>query len=275
MMGMTGHRHRKAQIWGRGRLQISRIVYLALCSAALGACATVTKGMHETITVATEPPSARAYTDILKSKSDIHAGYIGCEPTPCSFKLARRSEAVILIEHDDYTPYEAAVFSDHRSERRYREKKRLKEAAARDIKDPIKTSVATNAVPKAGTTVSPNPPVDTKDPLIRGNVVLGGATSTGVFTAASIIEYGTIIAPPLGAGALIGGSMILFSTAGYTLAADTTDAVTGANHSLYPNPVFVRLAKDPAQYSVDPNVVGVRQRRSKPSPKAPLHPDQP
>ncbi|WP_371397034.1 hypothetical protein [Fretibacter rubidus] len=237
----------------------------------LSACATVTKGTHETIKVITEPPGARAYTDIVKMPRDTQTAYIGCEPTPCSFKLPRRTEAVVLIEHKDYAPYEAAVFSDHRSERRYREKTRLKKQAAarqRDSRSPI--AATTDAPVKSGTAVSLADPADIKDPLIRGNVALGTAASTGLIAGTAVLESGTVLVAPLAGGALIGGGMILFGAASYTLAADTTDAVTGADHSIYPNPLFVRLAKDRAQYTLDPNVDGVRQRRRKPSLKTPL-----
>lgn len=216
---------------------------LMLLIMTFSSCATVTKGTTESIKVITDPPGARAYTDILRVKSDKTSGYIGCEPTPCSFNLPRRTEAVILIEHADYAPYEAAVFSDNREVREYRERKRAK--AAKEEAE--------------------------KKAHVRGNTALASAAYAGTYAAYSIDVFGTVLIPTSAISIALIGSLAAAGTGGYMIMADATDTVTGASNSLYPNPLFVRLAADPAQYPLDPNVKGVRQRRAAPSVKPPLH----
>lgn len=195
-------------------------------------CATVTKGTHEQLLVVSDPPGASAFTDVPVNRRDLSEGYIGCEPTPCTIRLPRRAEAVIEIQHPDFAPYEAAVFSDNRAVRERREKDR--------------------------------------QALLSDNAKLASGVSSAYFVAGSLDAFGTVILPATGAGVLLLSSTIVMGAGAGTLVGDATDTLSGASNSLYPNPLAVRLVKDARDYPVDPNVSGVRQRRTTPSPKPPL-----
>lgn len=213
-------------------MQLSRSFPQVLITAfTLAGCATITKGIHERIEVVSDPPGASAYTDIPKSRDDLSLGYIGCAPTPCSFSLPRRREAVLEINAPGFAPLEVGIISDHRKERAYREGKK--------------------AATKAG---------------LPGNTALGLGATLATYGIGSL-EAGAIVIPATGAGLVMAGSIIYTTTASYTLAANTTDTITGADHSLYPSAIGVRLSTDAHDYPPDPNVAGVRQRRSRPSPK--------
>lgn len=206
--------------------------YLCISSFLLSSCATVTKGSHEDILVITEPPGAKAESDILIDPERPDNGYRGCEPTPCIITLGRRQEAVIDIHHKDFAPFETAVFTDIREVRDRREK--------------------------------------TRETILNENQKAGAGWTAGYLAGASLTEFGTIILPSTGPAVVLLGSAFYTTAGSYALLADATDTLTGASNSLYPNPLAVRLTKDAALYPQDPNVVGVRQRRSKPSPKKSL-----
>ena len=206
--------------------------YLVSC-AFLGGCATITKGSSEDILIITEPAGAQAESDILIDADNPDLGYIGCMPTPCSITLGRRQEAIIEIKHDDYAPFEAAIFSDVREVRERREQ--------------------------------------TRQALLKQNAAVGTGLTASYYAAYSVDQVGKIILPSTGVGIVLLGSLA-YSTAGsYVLLADATDTITGAANSLYPNPLAIRLSKQTSDYPQDPNVEGVRQRRNHPSPKPPLN----
>lgn len=205
-------------------------------------CATVTKGTHDTIHVVTEPAGASAFTDILKNPRQSRTDYIGCAPTPCRFDLPRRTEAVLQIDHTDYASLEVGIISDHRKERAYRARKRA-DAKTKDAK--------------------------AKNAILSENGKLGLGASAATYAIGSL-EAGAIVIPATGAGLVLAGSMFYVTASSYTLAANTTDTITGASYSLFPSAIGVRLSKDAADYAPDPTVAGVRQRRRVPSPKPPL-----
>lgn len=209
-----------------------RLLILVLCAPIATACATITKGTHEQVLVVTDPPGASAYTDIPVNARDLSEGYIGCAPTPCEIRMARRAEAVIQINHPDYAPYEAAVFSDNREVRARRERAR--------------------------------------QALLSDNAKVATGLSSAYLVAGSLDAFGKVLLPATGAGVLVLGSVIYLGAGSGTLVGDATDTLSGASHSIYPNPLAVRLVKDAREYPLDPNVAGVRQRRKTPSPKPPL-----
>ena len=110
-----------------------------------------------------------------------------------------------------------------------------------------------------------------KKAFVSGNTALASAASVGSYAGYSIDILGTVFLRTSAAGIALIGSVMAVGTGSYMIMADATDTVTGASNSLYPNPLFVRLTADPAQYPLDPNVKGVRQRRAVPSVKPPLH----
>lgn len=81
------------------------------CFIGLNACATVTQGMNEGLRVESVPPGTTALSDI-KSRSDKAInGYIGCRPTPCSMSISRKSNPVISVSLDGFTPIKFKVSS--------------------------------------------------------------------------------------------------------------------------------------------------------------------
>ena len=72
-----------------------RATLLACATLSLGACATVTRGSHEAWTVETTPGGAAAKTNI---------GF-ACDATPCTWKMARKTEFDITVTKPGYKPY--------------------------------------------------------------------------------------------------------------------------------------------------------------------------
>jgi hypothetical protein len=64
-----------------------RVLIVAGLCLGLGACATVTRGASDTWTVNTEPSGAAVKT----------TNQFFCEATPCTFKMARKSEFDVTI----------------------------------------------------------------------------------------------------------------------------------------------------------------------------------
>jgi hypothetical protein len=74
----------------------------ALCLVALAstaACATVTRGSSDTWTVQTEPSGAAVRT----------TNGFACDQTPCSFKMARKSEFGVDVTKSGYKPWHGQV----------------------------------------------------------------------------------------------------------------------------------------------------------------------
>lgn len=68
-------------------------------AAALGGCATVTRGTTEPITVNSEPPGAEARTSLG------HA----CPSTPCTWEIGRKSEFVVSFTKGGYEDMQIPV----------------------------------------------------------------------------------------------------------------------------------------------------------------------
>lgn len=80
----------------RGALRAAVI----LCAGStLAACATVTRGVHETWSVETDPSGAQVKT----------SNGFACEQTPCTFRMERKSEFDVTITKEGYKPYTGHV----------------------------------------------------------------------------------------------------------------------------------------------------------------------
>lgn len=76
-----------------------QVLAVAAFAAALGGCATVTRGTTEQITVNSEPPGAEAKTSI---------GY-ACSATPCTWEIGRKSEFVVSFSKPGYEDVQIPV----------------------------------------------------------------------------------------------------------------------------------------------------------------------
>jgi hypothetical protein len=72
-----------------------RATLVACATLSLGACATVTRGSHQAWTVETTPGGAAAKTNI---------GF-ACDATPCTWKMARKTEFDITVTKPGFKPY--------------------------------------------------------------------------------------------------------------------------------------------------------------------------
>ncbi|HZH12154.1 MAG TPA: translation initiation factor 2 [Microvirga sp.] len=76
-----------------------RILIIAAASLSLAACATVTRGTTEQITVTSEPSGASATTSIGHS----------CPATPCTFEVSRKAEFIATFKKDGYEDLQIPV----------------------------------------------------------------------------------------------------------------------------------------------------------------------
>lgn len=75
-------------------------------------CATATRGTHEMVVINSEPPGARAISNIPNTteKNNLD-GFYGCKPTPCGINFSRRAEPVISIEKEGYKDIKFKIIS--------------------------------------------------------------------------------------------------------------------------------------------------------------------
>lgn len=76
-----------------------RVLIVAGLCLGLGACATVTRGASDTWTVNTEPSGAAVKT----------TNQFFCEATPCTFKMARKSEFDVTISKTGFKTWTGHV----------------------------------------------------------------------------------------------------------------------------------------------------------------------
>ncbi|MBS0297192.1 MAG: PEGA domain-containing protein [Proteobacteria bacterium] len=76
-----------------------RALVLACAAGSLAACATITRGVHETWSVETDPSGAHVKT----------SNGFACDQTPCTFKMERKSEFDVTVTKDGYKPYSGHV----------------------------------------------------------------------------------------------------------------------------------------------------------------------
>lgn len=73
-------------------------IFAVICLAIIcSSCATATRGSHETLMINSEPPGARALTNLPSKKKKSIDGYFGCEPTPCGISLPRKSMPLVTV----------------------------------------------------------------------------------------------------------------------------------------------------------------------------------
>jgi hypothetical protein len=78
---------------------LGRATALLAVAGSLAGCATITRGVHESWTVKTEPPGASVQTSIGGS----------CDSTPCTFRLKRKSDFDVTITKAGYQTAVAKV----------------------------------------------------------------------------------------------------------------------------------------------------------------------
>ncbi|MEO0421163.1 MAG: hypothetical protein AAF184_02435 [Pseudomonadota bacterium] len=92
-----------------------KALLLALALTALVGCATVVRGTTDTLTVTTFPEGARVVSDIPVSTDDASAsasgGVYGCNPTPCSIEVPRRSVGRLTVSLEGYQTISYRVVS--------------------------------------------------------------------------------------------------------------------------------------------------------------------
>jgi hypothetical protein len=76
-----------------------RILIVATAAAALGGCATVTRGTTSQVTISSEPAGAEARSSLG------HA----CTATPCTWEVSRKSEFVVSFAKDGYAEMQVPV----------------------------------------------------------------------------------------------------------------------------------------------------------------------
>lgn len=84
---------------GWGHMQIIRILTTAAIAAALGGCATVTRGTTDQITINSEPAGAEAKSSLG------HA----CASTPCTWEVSRKSEFIVSFAKSGYEDTQVPV----------------------------------------------------------------------------------------------------------------------------------------------------------------------
>ena len=147
-----------------------KILLAAAACAALGGCASITRGTTEQITVTTEPPGAAVRTSMA------HA----CPASPCTFQVGRKDEFVVTASKPGY----------------------------RDASMPVKTKVAGNgAAGFAGNVLVggvigmgvdastgaaldhyPNPVVLTLEPIVPEPAAKKGPAKRAAPKAAAVVE---------------------------------------------------------------------------------------
>lgn len=93
------------------------ILIIAMGTTLLPSCATLLRGVNDELIVDTDPPGAVVTTDRkLKTNRDGTIVYAGCDATPCTIKMPRRSEFLMVIEKEGYEPIEIGVDSSLKKE---------------------------------------------------------------------------------------------------------------------------------------------------------------
>lgn len=156
------------------RFMTRHFLALIIIGLFMSGCATATRGTHEMVQINSEPPGARAISNIPnKTKNSNLDSYYGCEPTPCGINFSRRAAPVITIEKDGY----------------------------KDIKFKVVSSIATSSTSLAtgtiiaGTQQGSHVVVGSPDLLKR--IPIGGAT---IFGGVMTLGGGLILDAATGAG---------------------------------------------------------------------------
>lgn len=191
------------------------ILAAALC---LASCATVIRGPNTDFQVASEPPGATVTTDLLTRDSqrefdridptDVEAlaafqgETYGCDATPCSFEVSRRSEFQVTITLQGYHPVVVDITSGFGS-------------------DGSGASVAGGAVVATGAYIA------TTSLAASLSATVTTIASFGTITSGA--SAGSFATAGAAAGLVFGGAMI------------GVDLASGAMLNLQPNPLILIL----------------------------------
>lgn len=103
-------------------VSICRLLCLTGVALSLGGCTTLVRGSSDKFEVLTMPAGATVETDLettksvraRKSDAELQPDYLGCAPTPCSFKVSRRANFTVSITLEGYQtgmiPIESNMF---------------------------------------------------------------------------------------------------------------------------------------------------------------------
>lgn len=143
---------------------VNYLFIIVIGTSLLPSCATMVRGVNDELIVDTDPPGAVVTTDRkLKTHRDGTIVYAGCDATPCTIKMPRRSEFLMMIEKEGYEPVEIGVTSSMK-----------KEALRSNLSTSGKAGLAfgVSTVAAFGTYASST-----------GAAAVGGATVAGIATA--------------------------------------------------------------------------------------------
>ena len=233
---------------------MNRFVLIYLIGLILSGCATVNRGATDYFRIDTVPQGAKATTSLETSASlkareknkDILPVYKGCDPTPCSIPLPRRSEFIITLEQDGYETAEMYITNSSNS-------------------GSFTANMAATTITSAGATTATAAVIApiTTGILAASSGIVGGA----VGGSASLVTFGLIPAQSaISTGISVGVANAPVATTSSVLSAAIppalmvtggmllTDVATGANVNIFPNPVVLQLAPKGSPIKVDPNV---------------------
>ena len=234
--------------------QLAVLLSILFFAISLSGCATVNRGITDYFRIDSVPQGAKATTSIETSDSKVarkknpklQPVYHSCEPTPCAIPLYRRSEFVVKLEHPDYETAEMFITNSSTS--------------GSFTANMAATTAVTTGTAAAGAAAG----AAVATTLSTATATLLGGTIGGT---ASIFTFGLV---PIETGVSAGASF--FSSAAPTYSSSTaassaippallitggmlvTDAITGANVNLYPNPVVLKMAPKGTPVKIDPNV---------------------
>lgn len=210
--------------------------YLIFAAALffLPACATVNNSSVDHFRIDSVPQGAKVTTTIqkgsVKTKQGLETKYYGCEATPCAIALPRHSKFIASVSYPGYEPAEIYIGNSSSAG-----------AFAGDMAATT-ASVAGVAASSAATTAALlTATAEITSILLTSyaNVASFGAVpvSTGLIPATSTSSAMAAAVPPALA---VTGSMLLI------------DAASGANKSLFPNPVVLGLVPEGGISKIDP-----------------------
>ncbi len=149
-------------------------------TTVLPSCATAIRGTNDKLIVETIPDGARVTTDRKMGKNDDGSiRYAGCEATPCTIKMPRRSEFLMTVEKDGYEPYEIGVTNGLKKEAM---RSNLATTGTVGVAVGVTSAVAFAGVASGGT----------------GALVAGGAAVAGI-TAGAALGATLLVDGPSGA----------------------------------------------------------------------------
>ena len=157
------------------------LLLVGLCATTvLPSCATAIRGTNDKLIIETIPDGARVTTDRKMGKNeDGTIRYAGCEATPCTIRMPRRSEFLMTVEKEGYAPYEIGVTNGLKKEAL---RSNLATSGTVGVAMGVTTAVAFAGVASGGT----------------GALVAGGAAVAGI-TAGAALGATLLVDGPSGA----------------------------------------------------------------------------